>query len=315
MNVKAFNLAELYLKAKNKIPSEAVLIQGAKCTFEEAKEITALLMEKNPGRAIGTPERNYPQEPPIVQEVKKVKLEIHEVPIYILKIALAVIAVLAIPRTFEFIRLWLWKFDTSWISILTAGLFVGMLFFFPQVWLAQKKTVQGRLFLAFSIIAIIFSVLTTLDGLYTSRTNSMHAENVQNQELKGASIELPGLQKKEAELLLVYEKAKAETIKKTELRDLEKVYSWQWNNLDWNVKTLKKDEKIAFDSWILAQKELHEAQKGAGKLDFKRADFMSTSWIEWIMLVCFSLIIDLVGPMALAVSLFLRKEGGNAPKQ
>lgn len=210
-----------------------------------------------------------------------------KIPARFIRTGFLICAFLALPRTFEFIREWLERSGPHFLNSVTALVFVVALFLGFQAFVMIKHWARWGL-LSFTFLLLLFSVFCTVDGVYSTRSSKINPEIAQNAQK--SSLILIDLENKK--IRIEKENAKIQGV----LDKIEDSALSFWNK-DYQKKQVGKIQDLTqIENLII------ETKKGTvtgSRPEILRGDF------EILVLVIFSILLDLIGPMALAVALFL----------
>jgi cell division protein FtsL len=219
------------------------------------------------------------------------------------------------------IRSWVYVFefyaktDNVFLAAMMAALVVGATFVFPQIAVyAIKNKIKHRFKLATSImilslLSISFSMVATVAGIYDSRAVEFSKLANSIAEKKKVDIELAGLEVDYQRLIAESATLEKDIAELKELRKPEKPFSWQYNTF-----TKKIDAKEKRISEISGELTIIVNKKSEKSVADNRSDFygwlsgqigISRESLELTIAIVPALIVDLVGPIALGVGLFL----------
>lgn len=255
-----------YYRSHRNLPSPAWLAME---TGESVEKCQAVIDSFSP--------KKKPVAAPVQKTLEPVKTL--KVPSVFVRIGFLICAFLAIPRTFEFIREWLERSGPHILNPITALVFVIALFLGFQAFIMIQHMVRWAI-LFFTVLLLLFSVFCTVDGVYSTRK--------------------PDLTGQKASTILIDLEAKKDRIDKENKRILG-----LWEKIDnsdmsfWNKDYQKKQAGKIQDLGDLEERIIKAKDQTVERKEILRGDF------EILILLIFSILLDLIGPIALMVALFL----------
>lgn len=246
--------------------------------------------------------------PPIKREVSGQNwYDFHSIPIPAIKIMALMIAIIAIIRSFGYVFAMFNTMDNPFMAALTAWMVVGSATVFPQAailfWNGQKGVFSALI--ALSVLVMLLSMGATINALWADRSEVLARQHQESIESKSAATDLQISRDKKLRAEMDVPKLQKELDSLLAQRDKEEPLSAPYNRLEYRVadarKRLEENKKIISD----AENQISLLYK---KVDTsKRDDFLSTSGLELLFFIIMAVLVDLAGPVALAIALFLKE--------
>lgn len=250
-----------------------------------------------------------------------------------IRIVMAVIGMGASWLSMHYTRVWLLEFLPSSLATLLSTimiLFSVASFEALLIFWANRKMLPIVIFSIVWIVVLIFSMISTVAGQYNSRISNREEITTERTEVAHARMALETYEIEESELM------ESLTEKRIELRASQTLYA-QFDTLEkrkedwrfyWNTKKAMDDSTLKIESLQIRLGEIREKKRRLLKQNLQSAGIIEeteklvyASFYVWLgevlkakpMMVQFwlsifpALFIDIIAPLALAVSLFLNK--------
>jgi hypothetical protein len=249
---------------------------------------------------------------PVITEIKA---DPHLLSVKQLKIMAYILALIAGVRSWVYVYEFYAKTDHFFLAAMMAALVVGATFVFPQIAVyAIKNKIKHRFklsgaILILAVLSIGFSMVATVAGIYNARGAEFEKIASLEASQKNYAILLAGFEKDEKRLTDEMTTLQTDVKELKALRAVEKPFTWQYNSIGQKVD--RKEKRISEISVELSE---IASKKVAVSPPEYRDDFygwlsgalgISRESLELIIAIGPALIVDLVGPIALGVGLFL----------
>lgn len=283
---------------QGKMPTAPLLSKWTKVDLVRAEEE----IEKWKSQKESIKQQTATQEP--VQKKSAVKhLHIHSLSTEAIKFLCLVISILAMVRSFGYVMAW---FPTQdFMTIVTSATVILAYTVFPQaaiaVWKKNKAVFVSLM--TISLIVILFSMGATVNALWNERTAKLNQE-VQigkvDEDRRAAIISKSAEAKRlddQRGLLM----AEVQTL--TAQRNKEEALSAAYNRLDSKMVNARNKLEATEKQIQAVSQDLEKLRAQTSAVE--RKDFLQTSNLEIYFYIALSIIVDLAGPVALSVALFL----------
>jgi len=238
--------------------------------------------------------------------------------IWVIRISMILFAMIAGYMSIYYTYLWMREFLPTFPAILLSTAMVGfsvIAFETCIILRSNKKRFLMIIFILVWIVVLIFSMTSTIAGLYNARslTLSENVDKIIDREYQSFQNEIYLSKKKELELRLEEYRLEYEMLKQDrEEADIESKREQLWYRM---VEVNRKIEKIREDIFELQKKEL----KNKKSIILEYIDFydwlgakifkgIGSDKIQFLMSIFPAVFIDIIAPIALAVGLFLGRK-------
>jgi hypothetical protein len=240
----------------------------------------------------------------------------HELPKGIIRIIFAVVSVLAAIRSFGFVYGWFAQWDTGLMSIIMAIIITLAMITLPQASIILFKERRWLLFggtLLLVVVMVSFSMVTTVQGLYTSHSNSLKSHS----EANAANINnAASIKQLETRGMQITSDKKLDTEERALIPDQMKQYkpgTIEYNRLANRLQSLKERIDGANNELDLIQKRI-DSKVNDKVYVIERPDFFTylesvtnipKDNLEFGTSISVSVVIDVAGPVFATIAMFL----------
>lgn len=317
------NTIESVLKGGKGYPDVNWLADYRGITPQEAYDSIVKHQGETNWGALAMEKPKLPEAPPALSHKPKIPYanktnaqHLHDLPKGILRGIFGILSIMAGIRSWGFIYGWFSQWDSGFFSVLMAFILTGIIIALPQAAIIFKR--EKRYFmLAVSsfliIIAVTFSMVATVAGLYNDRSKSLHEASLASAANKGTMAEIERLEEQGKQT------ASDKLLDSNELTTLQsKLKEYEPATLEYNrvvnrVDNLKK-RIDGYNNTIRMIQERIENKATEKVYVIERDDFFTylegvtgvkKAESEFSVSVVISIIIDIAGPVLASIALFL----------
>lgn len=241
---------------------------------------------------------------------------IHDLPKEILRGVFGILSIIAGIRSWGFVYNWFAQWDSGFFSVIMATILTGAMIALPQaaiIFKREKRYVMLTISALIILFSVLFSMATTVAGLYNDRSKLIHAQSLAQASNKGNSEEVARLEKRGQEISA----DKAMDARELEaLQDKIKPYqpgTMEYNRISVRIDNIKKridgysntirliqdriDSKITDKSYVIEREDFFSYLESVSGIKKNEAEFGVS--------IIVSVIVDIAGPVFATIALFL----------
>jgi len=241
---------------------------------------------------------------------------IHSIPKDILKGVFAILSILCAIRSWGFVYTWFAQWDSGFFSVILASILVGVQIAMPQAIIFAVREYRYALTTICTlvvVISVLFSMITTIGGLYNDRSKSIQFASAQDSQSAGVNDQLQRLELENSRIL------DGQKIDIVELGTLQKnLEKYQPGTYEYN-RTVNRIDAVkaridAANAKVAKNDSVRLSVSSAVVYTVKRNDFyqfldditgLDTKLLEFIISIIVSIIVDIAGPVFATLALFL----------
>jgi hypothetical protein len=310
------------LKADRGYPSPSWLADYRGISIQAAYEAIKAHYDRSAWESLGISKPTLPPMPDKKELSKNpwksmtANEHFHAIPKGILRVLFGIISVIAGVRSFGFIYGWFAQWDTGFMSVMMAVIITVAMISLPQAAIILFR--EGRWFLfivsMFLVVVMVsFSMVTTVQGLYTSRSNSLKAHSEANStnsktadeikrlELRGQQITADKLQDTQERSLIPAQMQKYEpgTIEYNRLANRLASLKDRIDGANTELKLIQSriDSKVSDKVYVIERDDFFTYIEGVTGIRKADAEFGTS--------ISVSIVIDIAGPVFATIAMFL----------